>query len=467
MIVAAFLIAASVFFCVSRNMADSDIWWHLRDAQIQLATHHFLTHDLFSYTAANAAWMNHEWLAELPFYAGFHLARATGLYIVTLVVIELIFLGVLWLAYEQAGVSAAAAFVTLLAILLSTVSFGPRTLLFGWLLLVIELIILARIRRRPRLVWTLPFLFAIWVNTHGSWMIGLVVFALYIVAGYFPFSRGFIENEKLPTATLKTLAACWLTCVAALFVNPYGWRLVFYPFDMAFHQTLNIANVEEWQSLDFHTPRGRILFLCLVLLFVAQLVRHRKWTLFELALVGVGLYSAVTYSRFLFLAAILMAPVLAKSLTSQTAQRKQLSNLVVFASILFVAGLILSRLREAPPITTDNPRFPVKALPYLSNFHPQGNLFNEFTWGGFLIWHERSLPVFVDSRVDIFERNGTFKDYLDITHLKDSLALLDKRQIRYVLFKTDTPLVYLLKATHAWKVDYEDTDTILLERIAN
>jgi hypothetical protein len=71
----------------------------------------------------------------------------------------------------------------------------------------------------------------------------------------------------------------------------------------------------------------------------------------------------------------------------------------------------------------------------------------------------------VDSRVDIFEYNGTFKDYLDIVHLKQPIELLDRHQIRYVLFEKDTPLVYLLQRAGGWKVDYEKGDVIVLERV--
>src|SRR3954451_7105030 len=93
LVIAVCLVAAVVFFCVPRSMADPDVWWHLRDAQIQLATHSFLTHDVFSFTATGSPWMNHEWLAELPFYAGFQISGTSGLYLVTLLTIEVIFLG--------------------------------------------------------------------------------------------------------------------------------------------------------------------------------------------------------------------------------------------------------------------------------------------------------------------------------------------------------------------------------------
>jgi len=467
-IIASCLIAAVVYFCVPRSMVDPDIWWHLRDAQIQLSSHAFITRDLFSFTAAGAPWMNHEWFAELPFYAGFHLFGMGGLYLVTIIAIEAIFLGVFYLTYLHSKAIWASAFVTVIGICLSTVSFGPRTLLFGWILLVLELLILARAQRDGRIIWTLPFLFALWVNTHGSWLIGMVVFGLYIAANSFTISMGCIESQALPPARMMRLILCWLASACALFLNPYGWRLVFYPFNLAFEQKLNIANIEEWKSLDFHTPRGRIMFCFLGLLFLFQLIRSRKWGLFELALAAMGLYSAFTYSRFLFLGAILVGPLLAKSLASTTpaASRRPLSPLISAALVFVILCCVAGRLRTPEQSATEGEaRFPTQALPYLANFKPEGKVFNDFLWGGYLIWYERQIPTFVDSRVDIFEYNGTFKDYLDIIHLKNSTELLNKHNIQYVLFEKDAPLVYFLKATRDWKVDYEDKTTTLLERI--
>jgi hypothetical protein len=460
-------IAAIVFFNIPSSMEDPDLWWHLRDAQLQLSNHAFLSHDLYSYTAAGSTWMNHEWLAELPFYAGFRLFGFSGVYAVTLLTIEAIFLGLFYLIYSESKSITGALFGTIFAVLLSTVSFGPRTLLYGWLLLVVELLILARSMRREQAIWAMPFLFAVWVNTHGSWMIGIVIFGLFVASNFFTVSNGAIENQAASKPHIKRLLIAWCASAAALFLNPYGWRLVFYPFDMAFKQPLNIANIEEWHSLDFHTPRGRIMFLCLGLLFLLQLVRNRKWTLFELAVTAVGLYSAFSYSRFLFLAGILVGPVLARSLLSRsTTPRKPVSPLIAAAALFMIFGVVVGRVRTLDRTASDNDdRFPTKMLPYLSTFHPDGNIFNEYIWGGFLIWHEHQIPIFVDSRVDIFEYNGTFKDYLDIVHLNnDPIALLNKHKIKYVLFEKGAPLTYLLKTTHDWKVDYEDKTVTLLER---
>src|SRR5688572_21053383 len=46
-------------------------------------------------------------------------------------------------------------------------------------------------------------------------------------------------------------------------------------------------------------------------------------------------------------------------------------------------------------------RFPVKAANFiLENGYP-GPLFNNFDWGGYLIWHLRNLPVSIDNRGNV------------------------------------------------------------------
>jgi hypothetical protein len=77
----------------------------------------------------------------------------------------------------------------------------------------------------------------------------------------------------------------------------------------------------------------------------------------------------------------------------------------------------------------------------------------------------RDIPVFIDSRIDIYEYNGVFADYLDAIGVNNTLGLLDKYQIRYVLDRKDSPIAYLLRNTHAWKADYQDEVTVLLERL--
>jgi len=482
-------LAAIVFFFVPRTMADPDIWWHLRNAQTLIATGRFITRDLYSFTAPGAPWINHEWLAELPFYLGWRLAQANGVFAVTVLIIELDMLGVFLLAWLHSRNLRTSVFAAIVAIILSTISFGPRTLLFGWLCLLIELIVLDHSTRRPSLLWTLPVLFALWVNTHGSWMIGLILLLVYIATSAVRFRCGALESPGLSGSQLRRLTLVTLASGFALFLNPYGWRLAAYPLNLAFQQKLNIQNLAEWRALDFHSPRGLTTLACLALLALLQLCSPRRWSPCELAFLFIATYSAFHYSRFLFLFAILAAPTLARSLQAmrlpsvlpkklrvphpsrvlRAKGRRQHSRPLLNAAILLVLlASIVSRLRhhDLTDLRLDR-LFPTQALPYLATHPPQGPVFNEFLWGGYLIWNLPHTPVFIDSRTDIFEYNGTFRDYLDIIRIHNSLALLDRYNIRSVLYERDTPLVYLLQHTGGWRTTYQDARVILLERTAS
>ena len=168
------------------------------------------------------------------------------------------------------------------------------------------------------------------MNLHGSWLIGLVLFVLFIVAGSFAVESGSIRNHAWNRSQWKALAMVLGLSVGALFVNPYGWQLVLYPFDMAFHQPLNIASAQEWKPLDFQTARG-VIFLCsLGALFLAQLTRKLNWAVWELAFIAIGIYAGCRHSRFLFLGAILVMPLLGRQLTHAFTRHASPRRLLIF-----------------------------------------------------------------------------------------------------------------------------------------
>ncbi|MES2220530.1 MAG: hypothetical protein V4587_06135 [Acidobacteriota bacterium] len=461
------LFALAVFLAVPKKVADPDIGWHLRNAQIQLQTHTFLHQDLYSFTTSGKPWMDHEWLAEIPFYLAWRGFGPGGLFLVTLVAIEAIMIGILGLAYLESGSIKAAFVVGFAALFLASVSFGPRTLLFGWMFLVLELGLLAEFRRGRDFLWVLPVVFLVWINTHGSWIIGLVLLAVVALSGCVDGTWGSIEATGWTRPQARKLAWVSLLSTLALFVNPYGWRLVLYPFDLAFHQKLNIASVDEWRSLDFHTPLGKIFLAILAAAVLLQLLRPRRWKLHEILFLLIGTYAALTYSRFLFLAAILIVPLLARNLASwmpyHADRDKPWLNAPVMLGVVIAVVLLFPSNQELN--ARNSTVYPdAAAQRYLQSFHPRGHVFNDYLWGGYLEWNVRQIPVFIDSRVDVFERNGQFGDYLHAIRIEDTLRILYKYSIQYVLFENHRPLPYLLQQTPGWKVDYQDKTTILLER---
>ena len=462
-------LAAVTLWMLPKSIVDPDIGWHLQNAAWLVQTHSFLHKDIYSYTVAGKPWVDPEWLAELAFYAGWRTWGDQGVFLVEWLSIIGVMLGIFGLGWQRTHDLRSAFAVTYTALFLASVSFGPRTLLFGWLCLVAELAILEHFRScrvgGTRVLWLLPPLFALWINLHGSWLIGLVLLVVFCGSGLVAGRWGCIEAEPWQPEQRRTLGVVFLLSAAALFANPYGWRLVVYPFDLAFRQKLNIASVQEWQSLDFHTPRGKIVLLLLALGIVSQWVRARRWRLHEAGWLLIGLYAGLTYSRFLFLAAILLLPILADQIPAADdgwrRKRPLLNGIILVALLLSMAVAYPSRHRlQAASKQQD----PVAAINYLREHPPVGHLFTAYEWGGYLILHDPALPVFIDSRVDVFEHHGVLRDYLYAVHLRNTFAVFRKYDVSAVLFPASAPLTYLLLHTPGWAVHYRDKTAVLLVR---
>ena len=128
--------------------------------------------------------------------------------------------------------------------LLANGSFNLRPQMLGYLFLILTLIALERFRQgKQRAVWLLPILFLIWINSHGSWIIGLGVVALYIACGLVSFQMGSLETRRWTKSERLRLETVFLLSLVAIRITPYGVRLAAYPFTVA----SSYAN-QRWQT---------------------------------------------------------------------------------------------------------------------------------------------------------------------------------------------------------------------------
>jgi hypothetical protein len=457
-----------VFIGAGYSVWDADIWWHLRNAEYLFTHLKFPATDLYSFTAAGHAWMNHEWLAEIPYYLAWRAAGVRGLYVLFLSLLVVIHLGMFYWASKQSGNLKGAFLVCCFSVFLTIVSFGPRTILFGYIFIILLLLILGRYRATGQgPLWVLPPLFCLWINTHGSWLLGLFLFAVYIGTGLVEGSWGRVDAVRWTPQQLRRLLLAAGASVAALFVNPFTYRLVYYPFDLIFRQKLNIAYVDEWASVDFHDARGKVVLILLALVLLGALLSPHRWKLEEVALGAFALYSGLMHIRFLFLAAILLAPLLAKLLDSIPPYRPEIDKPPLNA--LICAGIALVFVFRFPTRTDLDgavaQRYPTNALNFVKAHGLEGNFFNRYMWGGYMIMFHPEVKTFIDGRTDIFEYTGVLKDYLDAEQLKGSLDVLDKYRVRYVLTSPELPLSYLLRNNPGWKMIFSDQVAMIFERV--
>jgi hypothetical protein len=430
---------------------DPDLWWHLADARQLTSTHHFMTKEVNSFTVGGQPWVNPEWLAELPYWFGYQAMHLRGIYVIEWLMIggNLVFM--YWRGYRRSGHAGAAWWAAGLAFLLISVNSGPRTIAMAYIAMSAELGILeAAERGKTRALWLLPVLFCIWVNLHGSWLIGLALLVLYILCGVFGVRKGILEQEGFTAVERNRLLTVLGLSVVALLINPYGWRLAWNPIDMMLNQKLNIANVMEWKPLDLTTVAGGAAFAAMCLMVVCNALQGRKWRIYELAFVLFAWYAALSHMRFLFMAAVLTTPMLAVDLRRAFNLGSD-EKTIPAANAFMVGAAALAFLfifpSEKKLDTKLGTFFPLQTL---NSIQPSWRTFNADVVGGMMTFESK--PDFIDSRFDIFEHRGVLAAYLQVMYVLRPLEILDQYKIDHVLVTDDMPVAYLLKRTPGWTV---------------
>ncbi len=444
-------------------LKDPDIWWHLANAR-HLFAHGFIHVEPYSFTVAGKPWINPEWGAEIPYWLGYSAWGLHGLLIVAILAGELNVLGIYLLARLRTGHMWSSFIAAFIGIPLLFVNFGTRTILWGYLCLILELAILEAWKRgHQRLLWLLPPLFALWINVHSSWAMGAFLFGLFVVLSHISISAGNFYLKRRPMPQLRQLWMVAALSMGALFINPYGWKLVWNPIGYALHLHLSVSVVQEWHSLSLGTLLGRIVTLIAVLFLFLNGYRQRRWDLFEAFLVVFSIYAAVDHIRFCFLLAILAMPSLAFDLHriwlggKNPDQKRPLLNA---AFILGFWAFAIARVPSAARVQAAyNRRFPTNLLVQIQ---PDWRLMNSMDLGGWLAFHHK--PEFIDTRYDTFDRHGVLKAFLQAMFIDNSLHVLNQYRVDHVLFEKNSSLVYLLLHTGGWKQIGEQNGYVLLAR---
>ena len=434
------------------KLRDPDIWWHLADARILSTTHSFAQIAPNSFTVAGERWMDPEWLSEMVFWFGYRSLGLRGIYLVTLIGMCANLLFVYWRSCWKAGNAGVAFWMAILGFPLMMVNDTARNIILAYLAMSAEMAILeAAERGKTHLLWLLPAVFCVWINLHGSWFLGMGLLALYILCGMFSFKKGVFEQEGYSSNDRRRVLLVFLASVAALLANPYGWRLIGSPFDMMLNMRSAVAVVQEWQPLAVNSALGMAAVAAIVLMIVANCIRERKWKIYELAFLFTAWFLAFYHVRFTFLASVVTIPMLAGDVARSFFDKPNEKTIPAF-NALFVLGAVWAVATifpsEAKLQKGVAEGFPLQTI---ASIEPSWRTFNQDTLGGMMDFNSK--PSFVDSRWDIFEKQGQLKDYMDITGIKEPLMLLDKNRIDHVLIPEGWPLAFLLKHTPEWRVE--------------
>jgi len=457
-----------VFYEARGFNVDGDMWWHIKVGQDILRSHHFPTTDTYSFTVSGAPWIAYEWLGEviLGFVARLGGVLALDAFLIALA--SIIMLALYYLATLRSGNCKAGFIATLAICSIAFASFNMRPQMFGYLLLILVLIALEAFRKGISWpIWLLPPVFLIWVNTHGSFIIGIGVLVVYLLSGLRKFQLGSIEAVAWSRAQRLKLEGALSLCLAVLPVTPYGAQVAACPFDMAFGLPLNLTAIKEWHPIPFDIIGGKMFLAFVVIFIVLQAFFLLTWRLEEFVLVLGGTIMACRHVRFVMLFVPFFTPMFATMLARWVPPYKRAVDRYIFNAALMTAFIVamvhFSPTREFLQKRA-NEAFPVAAVQYLEQHPVPGPMWDSYAFAGYLVASGRK--VFIDGRGDIYERGGILSDYTLLSELKPgTLSILDRYGIQSCLVTPKEPLTAVLLVSPNWKRIYSDHTSVLFVRI--
>lgn len=394
-----------------RVSADPDLWWHVRTGELILERAGLPDADPFSFTAAGAPWINHEWGTDVLLAAVYRLGGDRALVLLRMLLFVTTMALLARLIHDR--FPHPLGLVALLLGAVDMVSFflnlRPHTFTY---LLVLALLAAADAHRRGsrRALWAWPPLMVLWVNLHGGFVLGLAVAAFAASALLLRRNAG-AEPERG-----RVLLAGGLTALAPL-LNPYGPRLFGY---LAQELGGDHSMVLEWLPIA-RVPGLAGTFLAFTLLpLAALLVAPRAQRFEQVALWLLATVATWRHGRFLVLLALAGTLVLASALgelwprLTAGGRRRLVAALgrPAWAAALCLAIAAVGAVRIARDLAEhrlrlpiDTTHYPVLAVEFLKAHDLGPNLALRLDWGGFAIWH-----LWPDYRVSADGRNLTVYD---------------------------------------------------------
>jgi hypothetical protein len=455
------LVCLTFCFCCLR-FSDPDAWWHLKMGQEIWQSHAIPSSDHWSFTVPGHSWIAHEWLAEVSLFLAFSVAGYQGLQLWLCLLASAFVAAMYVLCYRHCGSPSAALLGGFLAFFFGTMGFALRPQMIGYLLLVFELLILqsawqSPLKFRSRLLWWLPPMFVVWVNSHGSYALGGGILALALAFGY-------IDDRRTMKLAIGLLGACAL----ALLVNPVGIKLLTYPFNVFVKQRASLGFLAEWLPSTMQDVRGFVLFLVLGGIGVAGLTGRARLTAFELLLFVPITFLALQHVRMVFVFGIVAAPIVSRVVANLRAPAVRKpdhwpSHAFLLAIVALCCYATFPRVEKIQAnIESLNP---VKAVAFIRSAGLQGPMLNDYMWGGYLVWALPEHKVFIDGRGDVYDWAGVLARYRDWWLIQaDPTGLLDEYRIQFCLLPTSAQMANVMPRLHGWKKLYGDDVAVVFGR---
>jgi hypothetical protein len=442
-----------------RPISDNSMFTHLRTGFDMVRGGGIPREDPYSWTAQGTDWVVQSWLPEWTY------GWADRLGGFRLVVLEqaVLMAALAWLILRlaRAGSPSRTALSGLIVMGISTPYWAPRPLLFGLICMALTVLIV----ERRRTTWLLVPVVWFWVQSHGSFPLGLAWLGARAVGEALDW-RGW------PRDALRYMGAFAVGLVVAV-ANPLGGKLLTFPVTLGDKRDA-FKRIIEWMSPNFQEGPGRVALIFLVLALLLLVRARLTWR--DVVPVVAFLAAGLLASRNLPVAAIVLAPVLGRTLRrpeSAPARRaetisQQRTNRALAATLAVAFLLFGLSIRNRPGLRLNS--YPVEAVTFLeqegflADTHRLAHM--DFVGNYLELRYGDRVRVFVDDRYDMYP-SEVARDYRRLqAGSKEALQILDDRLVSVVLWDNDQPLPNLLRISGRWEEIHASDDWVVFRRSA-
>jgi hypothetical protein len=427
-------------------LGDNSFLWHLRTGELIL-DHGIPRRDPYSFTAAGTHWIAQSWLVELMYGA---LSRSVGDFGIRIAVglaSACVAVFLFRIALHATGDRVRALALAIPALACTFTVRSERPLMFGLTLLALLVFTVevpsSFLGRHPRIV--IPVLLWVWVNVHGTFSLGFSYLVVHLIGCW-------LDGDSPWQGRPRELLIGTAIAVAAVFVNPYGPSLVFFPVALMKRNHV-LSNVGEWQAVDFHSVSGFVFALWVVITLVGfARSRPRRGELFvSIVFLLLGWWAV----RNIAIAVAVTIPIVGRCYRPVTPptpeQRDAKASPALVLLVCLVALLLVGRAVAAPDFELKR-RYPVAALQALDREHRLGGrLLTTDAWAGYVIyryWPQQH--VFFDDRYDMYPER-VIEAYDKVLNLDPGWdKVLDRYGIDTVVWPRDGAVVQAMRLLPGW-----------------
>lgn len=481
------LLFTLIFLLSFKVITDPDFGWHLRVGQFIVDTGSVPAKDIFSFSMPDYPYVFHSWASDLLIYLSYQAGSLIG---VTIMFAAITTLSIFFL-YKTTQLLSPINPPLLFMLLTSPIAYsiaGGRTRTFGLLFLSIIYFLFSKFQvQNSKYIYFIPLIFFLWVNFHGSFIVGIFALAILIIINFF-----FAKNREQKFKKTKTAAIILVASVVATLANPYGFRAWQQAISMGTTNYFQIKSINsDWLPLISTQNTGWIFGLFGLGIFILTLSPRVKIDISQKIFFLLFLALSLINSRFSIAFFVPFTTVAAQAiaqfgqkLNSSVAQALPVktSLLVLIAAILLLAIQNLVEVKTAYRSFESYSKYLYLKFPknlryaawsYESNKFVVENLrssriLNDANWGGLMLLVSPNQKVFYYGAMDNYILDGksfAFK-FLDLVNAKPGFELeLEKYLIDAVFLPKTYPIITALQQKAEWQTAYEDENTIVLVKL--